>query len=84
MKRKYSKPEIVFENFAMSTNIAAGCHFITKLPGEGTACGFKPSDRWTSDPIMVNYENGCGTNPPDEYDEVCYDGPVEGFDLFNS
>ena len=38
MKKAYMKPEIVFESFSMSTNIAAGCEVQTDTPSENE-CG---------------------------------------------
>ena len=59
MKREYTKPIIVFENFSMSTNIAAGCEHITNNHVENV-CGYLVDQR---DPteihvFMVGMEEG--------------------------
>ena len=40
MKKTYSKPEIVFENFVLSTNIAANCDVIISTADSGN-CGIE-------------------------------------------
>lgn len=83
MKKLYSKPEIMFENFSMSVNLAAGCEVITKLQGEN-ACGYKP-DRWTGPTLFNKPENGCVTTPEDTpYNSICYDTPTQDYNLFTS
>ena len=41
MKKLYSKPEIIFESFTLSTNIAANCELKTALPSSTEACGYQ-------------------------------------------
>ena len=82
MKKLYSKPEIMFENFSMSVNVAAGCEVITKLQGEN-ACGYKP-DRWIGGALFNKPENGCETAPTAPYDSICYDTPNQVYNLFTS
>lgn len=82
MKRNYVKPEIMFENFTMSTNIAAGCNFISKLQGKVDACGYM-DDRGNG-PIFTSDVNGCTYTQPDGYDSICYHVPNENYDIFTS
>lgn len=85
MKKMYSKPEIMFESFAMSTNIASGCEVKTKNPVEGTLCGYKPDDRWTGDAIFETAGVlGCDSTPPTGMDAICYHVPDESYNLFSS
>ena len=52
-KKKYSKPDIYFEDFSLSTNIAAGCE---KQPSNATEdCGV----RWGNIFIFIEGINGC-------------------------
>ena len=81
MKRNYVKPEIMFENFTMSTNIAAGCHFISKLLGE-KACGY--IDDRGNGPFFTSDVNGCKYHEPDTNDSLCYHVPNEDYDIFTS
>lgn len=85
MKRTYSKPEIAFESFNLSANIAANCEIIIPTPYSGT-CGYA-------------YEGGNGTTMftseagtavcniainDDESNGFCYHVPIESNNLFNS
>lgn len=82
MRKTYSKPEILFESFSMSTNIAAGCELDTPLPSYEQNCGY---------PIRgaVIFVEGtqCTTYPqsPDgTHDGFCYHVPYDDKNLFNS
>lgn len=79
MKKLYSKPEILFESFATSTNIAAGCRFITKLQAEG-GCGY---DDGRNGVVFITKETGCTYTQVDG-DSLCYHVPNEDYDIFNS
>ena len=86
MKKSYTKPEIVYESFLMSTNIAGNCESIVGNPSKG-ACPVKG----TGD---INMFSGtlsfCDFAPEDmggvvdEWDGACYHVPTEYNNLFNS
>lgn len=80
MKKTYSKPEILFEDFSLSTSITAGCRFITKLATEGV-CGYKGERSnqvvFTSDVVGCEYTEQDG-------DTLCYHVPNADNDIFNS
>lgn len=81
MKKTYSKPEIMFESFTMSTNIAAGCEKIFGLYARGS-CGIP-----TSTPGVIIFNSGDCTDPGGDeatYNGLCYHVPTEGDNLFNS
>ena len=83
MKKAYNKPEIVFESFSMSTNIAAGCTLtnVTHSSGE-YGCGYKP-DRFNY--IIFTSDMGCTTTEDDgDYNGICYHVPSESSSLFTS
>ena len=40
MKKRYIKPEIIFEDFSLNTNIAGDCGRLTDTVTSGT-CGFE-------------------------------------------
>ena len=87
MKKVYNAPQIFFESFSMSTNIAGGCEFKTSQMAEGT-CGYMP-DRWVGLPVFISSTTGCGATYPDgEFidgtDTVCYHVPTDTKNLFNS
>lgn len=82
MKKIYEKPVIMFEDFTLSANIAAGCEVKAGSPSEGT-CGIP-----TSDPDTTYFSAGianCNSYTPDGmYDGACYHTPFETNNLFNS
>lgn len=86
MKKTYVKPEIMFENFSLSTNIAGDCEGpAVGNPARGT-CGIPGSG-----PNMnlfsegIGGTNGCHIISEDSpNDEFCYHNPTEYNNLFNS
>lgn len=85
MKKTYIKPEIVFEDFTVNTNIAAGCEIKIDNHSQG-GCGYK-------------YEGGHGETMfttqagtavcnlavnDDENNGFCYNIPVQSINIFNS
>lgn len=83
MKREYTKPIIVFENFSMSTNIAAGCEHITNNHVENV-CGYLDQRDPTKIRVFMVGIQGCVRTEPDGYNGVCYHNPSETYNLFNS
>lgn len=80
MRKHYEAPVIVFEDFSLSTNIAATC---------GTVVNFGKSDCWyetrTGLHVFMSGMNGCTTAEDDgEYNGICYHVPVEEQSLFSS
>ena len=84
MKKAYSKPQIMFESFTMSTNIAAGCEKTFGLYSRGE-CGFEDD---TNEIIFAQGTAGsvCTLKGGDEstYNGLCYHVPTESNNLFNS
>lgn len=76
-KRKYSKPGILFEDFSLSTNIAAGCEW------EANEDGGVNYHRYT---IFVEGVTGCKkvvVEGDPYYDGLCYHNPMD-YNVFNS
>ena len=89
MKKAYSKPEIVFENFSLSTNIAGDCETKTNLLSNNV-CGIEFTGLGT---VFLDTMGGCnGENgyPIDsvggdgEFNGICYHVPADINNLFNS
>lgn len=80
MKKIYSKPEIMFESFTLSENIAGDCEFKTKLPSKDN-CGYEAG---RGNVIFISKETGCTYTSPDGYDTICYHVPNDNSELFNS
>ena len=87
MKKIYTKPEILFEDFAMSDSIAAGCEVITDTPNAGN-CGvsfgkgrvlFLDGMSLCTRPVKDGVPDADGL-----YDGYCYHVPSQLNNLFNS
>ena len=85
MKKTYTKPEIMFEDFTLTTSIASNCEIKTHTPSVNT-CGVNASGI----NVFITNMTGCGDFPvPDngggdgEYGNICYHVPY-GENLFNS
>ena len=87
-KKKYCNPDIFFETFALSTNVAAGCE---KQPSNHTDdCGV----RWGNLFIFTSNVTGCtseitegstqGNWVDKENNGLCYHNPSDVFNVFNS
>lgn len=84
MKKVYTKPEIMFESFTLSTNIAAGCQFIVNNASQGV-CGYLPDRDPTGKNIFTSEITGCQRTEVDGgYNGICYHVPTDTTDLFNS
>lgn len=81
MKKIYTKPEIIFEDFSLSTNIAGDCELDTSLQSPDE-CGYQLR---TGEIVFLSKETGCDTVPVDgAYNGYCYHVPTEDNNLFNS
>ena len=85
MKKRYAKPQIVFENFALSTNIAGDCEVKNNLQGRD-ACPYTVSTIFHGDRnIFITEPSGCTTIEADgDYNGLCYHVPLESNNLFTS
>lgn len=92
MKKKYTKPVIIFEDFSLSTSISAGCELITELQGNN-ACGVQ----YGPYVLFTNTVSGCVdgdksknldgfpvSTDSDEYNGFCYHNPSDDKNLFAS
>lgn len=85
MKKVYSKPEIMFEDFTLSTNIAGDCEVKTNLPSNST-CGMDFSGL----KVFMTGISGCTDIAVDnvggdgQWNSICYHVPSGGDNLFNS
>lgn len=81
MKKTYTKPEIMFEDFKLSTNIAAGCETKTSTPSLDQ-CGYAVPGVGV---IFIQGVNGCTKKiESGEFNGLCYHNPTELNNLFNS
>ena len=81
MKKIYSKPEIMFESFVMSVNIAGTCDRKTNTPNAGN-CGIAMGSMTV---FLDDMANVCNFGVADgTYDSICYHVPSDENELFNS
>ena len=91
MKKTYSKPDIFFEDFSLSTSIAAGCEV---YPTNSTdACGVKwkkgaylfTSALYGCNRIITDAEKDPEKNLVDSKGNgLCYHNPSADYNVFNS
>ena len=81
MKKTYVKPEIMFESFTLSVNIAGDCDHDTALHAQG-ACGID----FGGDIIFLTGISGCWEqyDVDDGTSGICYHVPTDTTKLFNS
>jgi len=81
MKKTYTKPEIMFESFSFSTNIAGDCGILYGVSAENV-CGLD----FGGDMIFVDGVQGCQMTliPDDGTSGVCYHNPYDTIRLFTS
>ena len=77
MKKFYSKPQILFEDFSLSTNIATCDLEVNSSYG---TCAY--DDGQTPAVFTVNVVSGCVMEG--EGGKVCYDNPSANSRCFNS
>lgn len=85
MKKTYEKPQIMFEDFTLSTNIAAGCEVKTDTQANGT-CAYTTVDEFLGAVnIFLEGISACTTKAAGgEYNGFCYHNPYDSNNLFNS
>lgn len=78
MKKAYTKPEIIFDDFSLATTIAAGCAVQTNTPS-WNICGvsYGPGMVFTSGIAACSI-------PADDGSYGCYHIPTDTTKLFNS
>lgn len=87
MKKPYEKPVILFENFALSTNIAAGCELLANF--SQNSCGYEVRGGRV---VFIDATTGCTMGVPFDpsnqdfvyNNTICYHVPAETNNLFNS
>ena len=75
--KKYVKPELIFESFEMSQQIAS-CDFDGDF--NETACGFTGDNGFGETVTIFSSKPTCDTMP----ESYCYHNSSGGFGIFNS
>ena len=92
MKKKYIKPEILFEDFTLSTSVASCATESMQKLSSDASCGFY--DEYLKVVVISDGTSGCPSKSsvegyrvaetPGEHDGVCYHVPIEAYNMFNS
>ena len=90
MKKTYTKPEISFESFLMSTNIAGDCDIRANTNTNYNSCAHRYGDQFlfgTGLQGCEKYGDASLLFKPGEgmtNDSYCYHTPSESSNIFNS
>ena len=90
MKKTYQKPEIMFEDFTLSVNIAGDCTVKTMTPSENSCAypvkaGFATWNVFTAALDICTVKDDVSDKIQDGiFDSICYHVPYESSSLFNS
>ena len=68
MKKQYVKPELYFENFELSTSIAA-CAYTDATHQDGNTCAYST----TGGTIFSTSPDPCAYTPDNLQSKICYD-----------
>ncbi len=82
MKRAYSRPDIIFEDFSLSTAISAGCGEKTNMPSQNS-CGM---DFGPAGMVFTQQVSGCTIKVEDDgvFNGLCYHVFCDESRLFTS
>lgn len=79
MKKQYIAPDICFESFELSADIAAGCGLIGSNSAQMVCPVYDPESGWT----LLTIAN-CDMPPASENDTICYHVPLGSNNVFSS
>ncbi|MBR5234416.1 MAG: hypothetical protein IKW03_09420 [Clostridia bacterium] len=80
MKKAYSRPIIVFDNFELTENIAAGCSYISSNIAPYQCAVLDKEFGYT---IFSDYSI-CDSTPPGGNDSICYHVPTADYSVYTS
>jgi hypothetical protein len=79
MKKRYEKPDIMFDNFTMSESVAR-CE--EKANFARGVCGVEMGPGWI---VFTNEVGSCIIKQKDlEFNSLCYHAPIDSNNVFNS
>ena len=79
MRKKYVKPEAIFESFELSTNIAAGCGLTQGANHAQGSCTFD----YLGEILFTGNMTTCAYAPED-WGGICYQVPTAANKMFSS
>lgn len=84
MKKTYTKPEILFEDFSLNNSITVGCEKIAQQAEY--ECAYTVSTSAGDLAIFTDkvLNGACSYTQPDGYNEICYHVPSTANNVFTS
>lgn len=82
--KAYSKPNIVFEDFSLSTSIADNCSLKTNTLHQWSCAVQFGSMKVFTVSVVGCTESGCIAVNSDEFNGLCYHVPTNGRNVFMS
>ena len=82
MKKTYAKPQIVFESFQLTANIAGDCNTKPNIANEAT-CGYIDDNGWIvfqNSTVCIHVQVG----PDGKHNGLCYHVPTGDMSVFTS
>lgn len=82
MKKTYAKPQIVFESFQLTANIAGDCNTRPNSASEAT-CGYIDDNGWIvfqNSTVCIHVQVG----PDGKHNGLCYHVPTGDMSVFTS
>ena len=84
MKKKYEKPDILFESFALSQSISAGCEMIGGNHAQYVCPVLVKTPGFDDDTYTIFGDGACESKPVGGNDSICYHVPIADNNVFNS
>lgn len=84
MKKKYEKPDILFESFALSQSISAGCEMIAGNAAQYVCPVLVKTPGFDDDRYTIFGDGTCDSKPVGGNDSICYHVPIADNNVFNS
>ena len=80
MEKKYDKPQVFFEDFQLSANIAGDCTGRPNNQSDEGSCGYEDNGFV----IFVEGNSGCAFKTKGPFNRVCYHVPTGDISVFVS
>ena len=85
MKKQYSKPGIIIEDFAIAQNIASNCG---NAGGHRHTHAYQDVCTWMVEDVAVftdsNFNCEIPIMPGERFEDICYNNPDGGISIFGS
>lgn len=84
MKKVYTTPSVFYEDFSLTTNIAAACAIQTNAAKFTCGYEYAPDLIIFTSGILQCQQSGYEIEDNGAWDGICYHNPSDNYQLFNS